>query len=119
MPFEKEVLKSIIAKPVTIEYPRQPLEESTVLRGRPVWTSEKCIGCKRCANDCPATAIIVEGKPPMVNWDIDYGSCLFCGQCERSCPTKSIKLSHTLASPTSTRTSLLFHDSQNQASEDP
>ena len=119
MPFEKDVLKSIIKKPVTIDYPRHPAPVSTILRGKPGWKHELCIGCQRCARDCPATAITVAGKPPHVQWDIDYGSCLFCGQCERSCPTKAITLSHTLEAPTSTRTSMMFHGTQVELPKNP
>jgi len=46
---------------------------------------EKCIGCRRCAKECPVDAISGEKKEPHV---IDQEKCIKCGACFEACPKK-------------------------------
>ena len=48
---------------------------------------EKCIGCTKCARQCPVKAISGEIKKPHV---IDQDACVRCGQCISACPVKAI-----------------------------
>ncbi len=48
---------------------------------------EKCIGCTRCARECPTDAISGEKKKPHV---IDQDKCISCGQCFQVCPVDAV-----------------------------
>lgn len=48
---------------------------------------EKCIGCKACKEDCPASAITVESGKAEVTRD-----CLHCGHCVAVCPVSAVSI---------------------------
>jgi len=49
----------------------------------------KCIGCTKCARQCPVNAISGELKKPHL---IDQDDCIRCGQCMAVCPVKAISV---------------------------
>lgn len=49
---------------------------------------DKCIGCTKCARNCPVGAITGTIKQPHV---IDVNRCIKCGACARGCPKKAVK----------------------------
>ncbi|GAB6280691.1 MAG: NADH-quinone oxidoreductase subunit NuoF [Thermovirga sp.] len=49
----------------------------------------KCIGCTKCARQCPVNAISGEIKKTHV---IDQDACVRCGQCIKACPVKAISV---------------------------
>ncbi len=53
---------------------------------RPVRDMNKCISCLRCWFYCPDSAIRVEGKKMLEEYDLDF--CKGCGICAEECPTK-------------------------------
>ena len=50
---------------------------------------DKCIGCTRCARECPVKAISGEVKKPHL---IDQDLCIKCGRCMAVCPVKAISV---------------------------
>jgi hydrogenase-4 component H len=94
----KEAIQALIKGPYTCKFPFVPYQAPSTFKGRPQFNREYCIGCAACAQVCPARAI--EFKDEIRNnsvkrvLTISWDSCIFCGQCEASCPTeKGIKLS--------------------------
>ncbi|MFZ4396606.1 MAG: NAD(P)H-dependent oxidoreductase subunit E [Kiritimatiellia bacterium] len=51
--------------------------------------TEKCIGCTRCAQACPAEAIAFQ---PHVRHEIDQAKCTRCDACHRACPVEAIRV---------------------------
>lgn len=82
-----EALKNLVTKPFTRRYPVEKLEPYPRFRGNIVFNSRKCIGCRRCANNCPSQAIkfIKGGKIRF-----DMSTCIYCGLCVDVCPVKAL-----------------------------
>ncbi|MCY6957801.1 4Fe-4S binding protein [Clostridium sp. ZC22-4] len=49
--------------------------------------TDKCVGCTRCAKECPVTCIIGEVRKKHV---IDQERCIKCGTCYEVCPVDAI-----------------------------
>lgn len=49
--------------------------------------TDKCIGCTKCARQCPVSCI--EGKVKQLHV-IDQDKCIKCGACQTACPVKAI-----------------------------
>ena len=50
--------------------------------------TDKCIGCTRCARNCPVDAIT---GMPRHKHEIDATKCIKCGTCKANCPVGAIK----------------------------
>ncbi|NCE65338.1 4Fe-4S dicluster domain-containing protein [Pseudoflavonifractor sp. 524-17] len=48
---------------------------------------DKCIGCTKCARNCPVSAISGAAKQPHT---IDAAKCIRCGACQAGCPVNAI-----------------------------
>lgn len=56
----------------------------------------KCIGCGKCARNCPVKVIEKTDKPAknpkLFVYKIRQAECIKCGTCEKNCPVKAISL---------------------------
>ncbi len=93
MAMERELLKNAASKPCTLAYPFEKREMPKGNRGRHDYDEAKCTGCGMCSRVCPSFAIELKGLGPKCEGlKINLGACLFCQQCEESCPTGAIWL---------------------------
>lgn len=107
-------LKYLFKKPVTNQFPDEPVVVYPRFRGRHVLKRhenglEKCIGCSLCAAACPTDCIRVEaaentdenrrspGERYAEVYEINMLRCIFCGYCAEACPTGAIVLEHDFA----------------------
>lgn len=93
----KEAICAILRGPYTTKFPFEPHVPPDGFRGKPEFDEAGCIGCKACAEVCPAIAIKVvdelQADPPTRRLTLHYDKCVFCGQCELLCTTQEgIKL---------------------------
>lgn len=51
--------------------------------------TDKCIGCTKCARNCPVNCIEGKVKEKQV---IDTAKCIKCGNCMNVCPVKAVVL---------------------------
>jgi hydrogenase-4 component H len=93
----KEALTSFFTKPYTTKFPAVAYKAPEQFRGYPKYYEEYCVGCGTCAQVCPPSAIkITDDKISLKRTlQVDYCSCIHCGQCEEKCITqKGIRLSN-------------------------
>ena len=87
---ERELIKNIIRKPVTLRFPYEKEKPHDTMRARVSWNIEKCVGCSLCVKICPSNAIKLEGRKREAEIIYKIGFCIFCGECVDICPTKAI-----------------------------
>ena len=104
-------LKYLFVKPVTVQYPEEPIAVYPRFRARHELRRyengmERCIGCMLCEAACPTNAIHVEaaendpahpispGERYATVYEVNLQRCIFCGDCELACPVEAIVLGH-------------------------
>ena len=94
-----EAIRSFFSFPYTSKFPNITVTPPEGFRGRPRYHKEECVGCKACAEVCPARAIdvedvLVKSGRGFRRLTHRYDVCIYCGQCEAACITgEGIKLS--------------------------
>jgi len=84
------------------EYPERPVQVAPRYRGFHRFDLTTCIGCDRCARDCPVDCIYIgkeriEGRKGfrVTSFVIDYTKCMFCAYCTEGCPVDCIFMGST------------------------
>ncbi len=78
-------------------------------RGFPLLATEKCTGgCPSCGAICPTGALALN---PL---RLDLGKCIFCGECERTCPEQAIRFSPAYRLGASSREALTVTSGQSR-----
>lgn len=90
MLFTPTVVKNLLKKPATRNYPFQVREPFPNYRGELVINIDDCIFCGMCSRKCPSQCITVDKKAG--TWQCDPHACVYCGYCRDSCPTKCLSM---------------------------
>ena len=65
---------------------------SRLLKSYPQLTPEKCVGCGKCAESCPAHVIRIENRKAKFK----RKGCISCFCCQEMCPMKAISVKKAL-----------------------
>lgn len=96
-----EMLRNVLERPVTENYPFEPAKVSQRFRGKLDIDPAKCTGCGVCKNSCPAGVIemVPVGTRKVGNREIenrrpvfDLYTCISCGQCVDDCRFEALEL---------------------------
>jgi Ni,Fe-hydrogenase III small subunit/formate hydrogenlyase subunit 6/NADH:ubiquinone oxidoreductase subunit I len=98
----KILQETLITGIATVAYPDVPAVVSAQFRGRPEFDFKSWRDARPAADVCPTGAIVVsdvvgqadpEGTPPATRRvTIDYGLCVFCGQCADASPDGAVRV---------------------------
>jgi len=124
------LVKSVVGRHRTLQYPEQRREDRGVLDGgmdtqryrgvhrlnRDEQGRVKCVACFMCATACPAHCIhIVGAQAPWtdrekypIKFDLDELRCIYCGMCEEACPVDAIELTYEYDIIGLTRAEMIF-----------
>ena len=83
-----DVLKNMLKKPFTGDFPKKKPDISEKFRGSIEVDRIACIGCYLCQVNCPTGAIVVDPKTKKA--EVDMSLCILCSMCAEVCPVKCI-----------------------------
>ncbi|MBR4749456.1 MAG: 4Fe-4S binding protein [Abditibacteriota bacterium] len=103
--FLRPVLKNLLSRPSTRNYPAAEREPFEGARGHVEGIDpEKCVFCGICARKCPADAIRVDRQAR--TWTLDSFKCVICSVCAESCPKGCISVSPSWRKPAYEKTAV-------------
>jgi formate hydrogenlyase subunit 6/NADH:ubiquinone oxidoreductase subunit I len=91
MNFLTLLARNLINGPSTEIFPFGPAKTPARFRGRIEFDAASCEGCRLCERVCPANAIKFTKTSDGLAFDCWHDTCVFCGNCEFYCPTKSVR----------------------------
>ena len=77
---------------VTIGYPHAPAQISESFRGAPSFDFPSWRDARPAADACPTGAIRIEESAGRRRVTMDYGLCIYCGQCSEADGTSAVKI---------------------------
>jgi len=84
--FKAPHIRSLKMLSMLPNYLEKPL--ALLLKPRPVFMDDLCVGCGECARACPPQVIDMKNKKPVVRLD----KCIRCFCCQELCPYKAVKV---------------------------
>jgi Ni,Fe-hydrogenase III small subunit/formate hydrogenlyase subunit 6/NADH:ubiquinone oxidoreductase subunit I len=91
---------------VTLPYPDRPALVSEHFRGRPEFDFERWRDARPAAEACPTGAIAVNDQGASRQVTVDYGLCIYCGQCADASP-EAVRVTRDFELATRDRASLI------------
>ena len=101
----KILQKAVKTGIVTVPYPPPPRKH---FRGRPVFDLERWRDARPAAEVCPTGAISIEERERSRLVIIDYGRCIFCGECAGASPGGAVRITNEYALAARNRASLVL-----------
>lgn len=92
----------------TVAYPDVPAVVSAHFRGRPEFDFASWRDARPAAEACPTAAIQLTGDALHRRVTVDYGLCIFCGQCADASPDGAVRITNEFALATHHRASLML-----------
>jgi len=84
--------KTLRTGTVTTTYPETGAKLSGNFRGRPEFDLAKWRDARQAADACPAEAITIADTDRLRSVAVDYGRCIFCGECAAASPEGAVRI---------------------------
>jgi Ni,Fe-hydrogenase III small subunit/formate hydrogenlyase subunit 6/NADH:ubiquinone oxidoreductase subunit I len=104
----KILQKAVATGSATVAYPYSPAVISEHFRGRPEFDLAAWSDARPAAEVCPTGAIAIRDRDRFRRVTIDYGLCVFCGQCANVSPDGAVRLTREFELATADRRSLVL-----------
>jgi Ni,Fe-hydrogenase III small subunit/formate hydrogenlyase subunit 6/NADH:ubiquinone oxidoreductase subunit I len=78
----------------TADYPRIAPRVADQFRGRPAFDFEAWRDARPAADACPTGAITVRDRDDARQVTVDYGRCIFCGECAAASADGAVRMTH-------------------------
>jgi Ni,Fe-hydrogenase III small subunit/formate hydrogenlyase subunit 6/NADH:ubiquinone oxidoreductase subunit I len=103
----KILQKTVATGIATVAYPDVPAVISGNFRGRPEFDFVSWRDARPAAEVCPTGAIALSGNATVRRVTVDYGLCVFCGQCADVSPDGAVQITTEFELATHYRASLI------------
>lgn len=107
--FFPDVLKNLVSKPVTKNYPAEPAVYPERSRGHITIDIDDCISCGMCVRSCPSSTLRVNKAEGL--WAINRFDCIACGYCVEKCPKKCLHMEPGYQEPMPNKSEEVFRKS--------
>src|ERR1035438_9297435 len=105
----KILQKTLTTGIATVAYPDVSAVVSAQFRGRPEFDFASWRDARPAAEVCPTRAIVVtDGATGHRRVTVDYGLCIFCGQCADASPDGAVRVTTEFAFATHHRAGLML-----------
>jgi Ni,Fe-hydrogenase III small subunit/formate hydrogenlyase subunit 6/NADH:ubiquinone oxidoreductase subunit I len=104
----KILQKTFTTGVATVAYPDVPAVVSGRFRGRPEFDFASWRDARPAAEVCPTGAIVLRGDEKHRRVTVDYGLCVFCGQCADVSPDGAVRITTEFEMAVQNRASLML-----------
>jgi len=104
----KILQKTLATGCATVAYPYAPAVVSEHFRGRPEFDLAAWTDARPAAEVCPTGAIAIRDRDGFRRVTVDYGLCVFCGQCADVSKDGAVRLTREFELATGNRDSLIL-----------